>query len=175
MQAGSLRKGAVTRCRRPSQLSCLANTCCIPPPPFLPAGRLAMDEPNLQCVPKPRAYQVLLAPGEAGISPGVGGGGSDNGSAPGGSERGSGLHAMRTANLRAAFVAPPGCLLLSGRALGGGWPRAAFLSACGAVRHKNCWRHPPTPALNAACLPSACPALRCPPTVQPTTARSSSI
>ena len=135
-----------------------------------------MDEPNLQCVPKPRAYQVLLAPGEAGISPGVGGGGSDNGSAPGCSERGSGLHAMRTANLRAAFVAPPGCLLLSGRALGGGWPRAAFLSACGAVRHNSELLAAPSDSRPQRCLPSAClPCAALPPTVQRTTARSSSV
>jgi hypothetical protein len=112
-----------------------ANTCCFSSPPVFPTGRLAMDEPNLQCVPKPRAYHVLLAAGEAGISPGVGGGGSGNDGAPtgGGGERGSGLHAMCTANLRAAFVAPPGCLLLLGECLGGGWLRAAFQSACGGL------------------------------------------
>lgn len=88
-----------------------------------------MDAPNLQCVPKPRAYKVLLAAGEAGISPGIGGGGSGNGGAPGGSDRGSGLHAMRTANLRAAFVAPPGCVLLSGAPLAGGCMPAAIRAA----------------------------------------------
>ncbi|EFN55218.1 hypothetical protein CHLNCDRAFT_52598 [Chlorella variabilis] len=58
--------------------------------------RLAMDEPNLQCVPKPRAYKVLLTPGELGSA-----------------ASGASAHADRTANLRAAFVAPPGCVLLS--------------------------------------------------------------
>lgn len=60
-----------------------------------------MDEPNLQCVPKPRAYKVLLSPADAAGAAGSAG------------EQASG-HEMRTANLRAAFVAPPGCVLLSG-------------------------------------------------------------
>ncbi|PRW44411.1 helicase and polymerase-containing TEBICHI isoform X1 [Chlorella sorokiniana] len=63
-------------------------------------GRLAMDEPNLQCVPKPRAYKVLLSPSDAAAAAGSG------------EDKASG-HELRTANLRAAFVAPPGCVLLS--------------------------------------------------------------
>ncbi len=62
-----------------------------------------MEEPNLQCVPKPRAYKVLLTPGELiGSAAGLGSGAAQT------------AHTERTANLRAAFVAPPGCLLLSG-------------------------------------------------------------
>ncbi|KAL4428417.1 hypothetical protein ABPG75_002506 [Micractinium tetrahymenae] len=59
-------------------------------------GRLAMDEPNLQTVPKPRAYKVLLSQGDAA-----------------GDQASDGGHAMRTANLRSAFVVPPGMVLLS--------------------------------------------------------------
>lgn len=62
-----------------------------------------MDEPNLQCVPKPRAYKVLLSPSDAAAAAAAA---SEEDQASG--------HEMRTANLRAAFVAPPGCVLLSG-------------------------------------------------------------
>jgi hypothetical protein len=58
-----------------------------------------MDEPNLQCVPKPRDYKVLLTQGTQ---------------APGSDTSNRSAHTMRTANLRGAFVAPPGFLLLSG-------------------------------------------------------------
>lgn len=56
-----------------------------------------MDEPNLQTVPKPLAYKVML----------TGSGGASGQASEGG-------HAMRTANLRSAFVVPPGFVLLSG-------------------------------------------------------------
>jgi hypothetical protein len=70
-----------------------------------------MDEPNLQCVPKPRAYKVLLSQGSGGAAAAA--------SAASGSPAGdASAHATRTANLRAAFVAPPGRVLLSG---GCGW------------------------------------------------------
>ena len=70
-----------------------------------------MDEPNLQCVPKPRAYKVLLSPSDVAAAAAAT---SDEDQASG--------HAMRTANLRAAFVAPPGCVLLSGAwVLQSGW------------------------------------------------------
>lgn len=59
-----------------------------------------MDEPNLQTVPKPLDYKVLLTASEAVAA------GSDGGQAS--------AHAPRTSNLRAAFVAPPGFVLLSG-------------------------------------------------------------
>lgn len=57
-------------------------------------GRLSMDEPNLQTVPKPRTYQVLLS----------------QAAAASGTQR---THEERRANLRTAFVAPPGRVLLS--------------------------------------------------------------
>ena len=68
-----------------------------------------MDYPNLQCVPKPRAYKVLLTPSKQASAA------SD-----------ASAHTERTANLRAAFVAPPGFVLLSG----GGSGRAPW-SWCG--------------------------------------------
>lgn len=87
-----------------------------------------MDEPNLQCVPKPRAYKVLLSSSQAAA-------GSDADEASG--------HALRTANLRAAFVAPPGCVLLSGGWTGGG--KCCFPSTC----------------LGQGCSSRACSALVC--------------
>lgn len=62
-----------------------------------------MDEPNLQTVPKPVTYTALfpqqLLPG--------------SGAPPGAEVSTSGNHQQRTVNLRRAFVAPPGRLLLS--------------------------------------------------------------
>lgn len=69
-----------------------------------------MDEPNLQTVPKPRAYKVLRSASEAEAAA--------EGDAA--SAQSSGGHALRTANLRAAFVAPPGYVLLSGEGAQGG-------------------------------------------------------
>ncbi|KAK9836945.1 hypothetical protein WJX81_001769 [Elliptochloris bilobata] len=56
-------------------------------------GRLATEAPNLQCIPRPRAFQVYDSHTPAGGGP-------------------KGLH-EHNANLRAAFVAPPGRVLLS--------------------------------------------------------------
>ncbi len=79
-----------------------------------------MDEPNLQCVPKPRAYKVLLSPSDAAAAAVAA---SEEDQASG--------HALRTANLRAAFVAPPGCVLLSGAwvLLQSGWVGAVGIVA----------------------------------------------
>lgn len=74
------------------------------------AGRLAMDEPNLQTVPKPQDYKVLLSQGSGGAAA------TDTASLASGP---ASAHATRTANLRAAFVAPPGHVLLSGGRRGG--------------------------------------------------------
>ena len=55
-----------------------------------------MDEPNLQTVPKPYTYYAVATP------PLTDGSGTL-----------SGNHRLHTINMRRAFVAPPGCLLLS--------------------------------------------------------------
>lgn len=57
-------------------------------------GRLASDRPNLQTVPKARALLLLLTQSQPTTQP---------------------KHELRTvvANVRCAFIAPPGCLLLS--------------------------------------------------------------
>ena len=100
-----------------------------------------MDEPNLQTVPKPHAYKVLLSASDAARP-------SDQASA----------HAMRTANLRAAFVAPPGFLLLSGghgaRGGGEGGRRGRRMAHQGAVTRCQAAPQPPG-AVAPPLLPSA--------------------
>ncbi|PSC72337.1 helicase and polymerase-containing TEBICHI, partial [Micractinium conductrix] len=61
-------------------------------------GRLAMDKPNLQCVPKPHELRRLLPRGSAEEGEGI---------------SSSGNHRLSEANVRAALVAAPGCVLLS--------------------------------------------------------------
>lgn len=100
-----------------------------------------MDEPNLQTVPKPRAYKVLRSSSEA----------EGAATAAAASEQGSAAHTQRTANLRAAFVAPPGYVLLSG-ASGGGWVGAWCKGAAWRVTllSQTC-----TPLTPEVCVPSS--------------------
>ena len=105
-----------------------------------------MDEPNLQTVPKPRDFKVLL---------------------PSAEQEGAGSqhspHATRTSNLRAAFVAPPGFVLLSGARAGNSHlPSRAH---CAAVRRA---------AQSGCCQTNSCFFAVFSSLPQPTTARSSS-
>jgi hypothetical protein len=85
-------------------------------------GRLAMEEPSLQTIPRPVEYELDAtqdalpadAPGASTVAlPAVGnsGGGSGSGSRSGGGGGGSG-GVQQESNIRAAFVAPPGWVLL---------------------------------------------------------------
>jgi DNA polymerase theta len=65
-------------------------------------GRLSMDEPNLQNVPKPIHFHVAVTPGPEAVGDPLAEG------APAASRR-----RRHDCNLRRAFVAPPGCVLLS--------------------------------------------------------------
>ena len=118
-----------------------------------------MDEPNLQTVPKPRAYKVLMSPSEAACA---------------GSEDQASGHALRTANLRVAFVAPPGCVLLSGAS--SALPGLVEV-ACGAGKRGRC---SPMQAQHAQssdnqllwCVPATCRGAAAPPPARATLAQA---
>lgn len=67
-------------------------------------GRLAMEEPSLQTIPKPITFTRTLTPSS---QPGSG---SSSGTGSGGA---GGRVVEESCNLRAAFVAPPGAVLVS--------------------------------------------------------------
>lgn len=62
-------------------------------------GRLSMEEPSLQTIPRPLDYELAITPT------------SQNGATATGD--GAQLMQQQQVNIRAAFVAPPGCVLLS--------------------------------------------------------------
>jgi DNA polymerase theta len=74
-------------------------------------GRLTVDEPNLQTVPKPIVYDLTeYVDGDGSGRGGGGGGGAAGGAAP----RPPPLPPTKIpVNVRAAIVAPPGCVLLA--------------------------------------------------------------
>lgn len=70
-------------------------------------GRLSMEEPSLQTIPRPLDYELAITPAsQAAAAEGAGGAGTAaEGEAP--------RMQQQQVNIRAAFVAPPGCVLLS--------------------------------------------------------------
>jgi DNA polymerase theta len=74
-------------------------------------GRLSMEEPSLQTIPKPVVYERRLSDGSM-IAAGVLETGAEGQGDVGGDGHG-GIVVREVSNLRAAFVAPPGWVLIS--------------------------------------------------------------
>eukprot|EP00878_Enallax_costatus_P017338 GHUV01018210.1.p1 GENE.GHUV01018210.1~~GHUV01018210.1.p1 ORF type:complete len:407 (+),score=127.89 GHUV01018210.1:1266-2486(+) len=64
-------------------------------------GRLSMEEPSLQTIPRPLDYELAITPASQNVAEEAAGGAA----AP--------LMQQQQVNIRAAFVAPPGCVLIS--------------------------------------------------------------
>jgi DNA polymerase theta len=76
-------------------------------------GRLSMDDPSLQTIPRPVEYQLALSPGsQAGASAAAAAAGDDFSSSAGAGSPAAVMQ-QQLSNIRAAFVAPRGSVLMS--------------------------------------------------------------
>ena len=76
-------------------------------------GRLSMEEPSLQTIPKPVVYERRLTDGSIAAAAGMLEDGVTEEADVGAGGDGVGVVVREVSNLRAAFVAPPGWLLIS--------------------------------------------------------------
>jgi DNA polymerase theta len=75
-------------------------------------GRLAMDDPSLQTIPRPVEYQLALSPGSQSAAAAAAAAGDDLSSSAGAGSP-EAVMQQQLSNIRAAFVAPRGSVLMS--------------------------------------------------------------
>ncbi|KAF6260747.1 hypothetical protein COO60DRAFT_857116 [Scenedesmus sp. NREL 46B-D3] len=77
-------------------------------------GRLSMDDPSLQTIPRPVEYQLALSPGsQASAAAAAAADGDDSGSSGADAASPAAVMQQQLSNIRAAFVAPAGSVLVS--------------------------------------------------------------